>query len=389
MKIAVKILVPLLILAGAFLLGKFLISTKEEPKSQKPKPVVPVVDVITVAPADHEPPVISYGTVQSYFETTVIPQVTGKITEVSKKFKVGEMVKKGDLLATIDGTDFQAALANQQANLALQQRTLAEETILAKQAAEDWLASGRRLEQASDFVLRKPQLATAKANITSAEAAVKKAIADIERTRLTAPYDAVVTERTASVGNLATTQVSLGTLVATEKAEIRLPLTTEQVVRVAMPHQNQTSETLITLTSPNKAGTEWSATLARTEPTIDPQNQVTYVIAEIKAPYEGAEPLAVGTFVNASIPALPIKNAYKIPEAALVNDSYVWVVSKESKLLRAPATRVHSHAGHVYVSISSEDLTPPLRIVSRPLSNFRAGVSVKASKSSEEEGAKE
>ncbi len=387
MKITVKIIVPLLILAGAFLLGKFLVSTKEEPKSQQPKPIVPVVDVITVSPADHTSSVISYGTVQSYFETTVIPQVTGKITKVSEQFKVGERVKKGELLATIDATDYQAALASQQANLALQQRALAEEKILAQQAAEDWVASGRKLTEASDFVLRKPQLSTAQANITSAEAAVDKAIIDIERTQLTAPYDAVVTARTASVGNLATPQVSLGTLIATEKAEIRLPLTAQQTARVVMPAQDQTSQQTISLTSPNNPGVKWSATLARAEPTVDPQNQVSYVIAEITNPYSGEKPLLVGTFVNAAIPALPITNAYEIPESALVNDSYVWLVNEEDKLLRASAARIHSHAGHVYVSISSEEITPPLRIISRPLSNFRAGVTVKPSKTPDQDEA--
>jgi len=379
MKPVVKILVPLLILAGAFLLGKFLISTKEEPTSKKPKPALPVVDVLSVKPGTHEPPVISYGTVQSYFQTTVTPEVSGKITEVSQKFRVGEMVKKGDLLAKIDATDFTSALAAQQANMALQERTLAEEAILAKQAAEDWVASGRKLENATDFVLRKPQLAAAKANISSASESVKKAIVDIERTRITAPYDAVVTARTASVGNLATSQVSLGTLVATEKAEIRLPLTGEQVARITMPGGDQSKETVVTLTSPSKKDAEWSAVLTRTEPTVDPQNQVTYVIAEIDNPYSGAVPLAVGTFVNASIPAASIKDTYKIPEAAVVNDTYVWVISNEEKIIRATATRLHSHADYVYVKISGDDLTPPLRIVSRPLSNFRTGTTVKTS----------
>ena len=379
MKTAIKIIVPLLIIAGAFFLGKFLISKKSEPKSKKAQPVVPVVDVITVSLGDHHSVVNSFGTVQSYFETTLVPQVSGRITEVSKKFQVGEKVKKGELLATIDVTDFQAILANEQGNLALQQSELAEEEILAKQAAEDWVASGRKLDKASDFVLRKPQLAAAKASITSAEAAVKKAIIDIERTNLTAPYDAVVAERTASVGNLATTQVSLGRLIATEKVEVRLPLTAGQVTSISMPAKNQPSDTAITLSSPNDVGIKWDAVLTRVEPTRDTQNQVIYVIAEIQMPYEGDHPLAVGTFVNASIPTLPIKNTYKVPESALVNDSYVWVVTEENKLLRAPATREYSYDDNVYVKIETDEATELLRIVSRPLSNFRDGGAVKAS----------
>lgn len=373
MKAVLKIIVPLLIIGGAFLVGKFLIGTKEDPKSRKPAPVVAQVDVLVAAKGDHAPPVMSFGTVQSYFQTTVTPQVSGEIIEVSPKFRVGEMVKKGDLLARIDATDYQSALATQQANLALQKRTLAEEEIRVRQASEDWLASGRKLSSASDFVLRKPQLAAAKANITSAEAAIQKATADIERTRLTAPYDAVVTERTASLGNLATAQSSLGTLVATERAEIRLPLTAEQAARIKVPSQSP-----ITLTSPNKPDIKWQATLTRTEPTVDPQNQVTYVIAEVKNPYTAQEqPLSVGTFVNASIPAITIKGVYKIPEAALVNDSHVWILDKDEKLKRADAERVYSQGADAFVRIKSKGAEPLLRVVTRPLSNFREGTTVK------------
>jgi len=361
MKYADKIIVPLLILVGAFFLGKYLISLKEKPKSKQPEAVIPVVDVVMVSPDTHKPRVMSFGTVQSYFETIVVPQVSGSITEVAKKFRVGEVVKKGDLLVTLDATDFQTALATEQANFALQKRTLVEEEILAKQAAEDWLESGRKLDSASDFVLRKPQLTTAKANIASA-----------------APYDAVVTASTASVGNFATSQTQLGILVATERAEIRLPLTAEQVAQVKMPGLDKEGGATVHLSHPNHKNIEWSAKLVRREPTVDPQNQVTHVIVEIENPYTAmAEPLAIGSFVNASIPAKPIENVYKIPEAALVNDAHIWVLDEESKLLRLPAERAHSAEGFVYVRVSSESIAPPLRIVSRPLSNFRSATKVR------------
>ena len=151
-----------------------------------------------------------------------------------------------------------------------------------------------------------------------------------------------------------------------------------------MPAKNQPSDTAITLSSPNDVGIKWDAVLTRVEPTRDTQNQVIYVIAEIQMPYEGDHPLAVGTFVNASIPTLPIKNTYKVPESALVNDSYVWVVTEENKLLRAPATREYSYDDNVYVKIETDEATELLRIVSRPLSNFRDGGAVKASAVDEE-----
>ena len=82
----------------------------------------------------------SYGNVGSYFETDLTPQVSGKITFVSPKFRVGETVDTEHLLVQIDPTDYRAALATAEANLTVAERTFEEEKIRAEQAAGDWEA---------------------------------------------------------------------------------------------------------------------------------------------------------------------------------------------------------------------------------------------------------
>jgi RND family efflux transporter MFP subunit len=318
--------------------------------------------------------------VQSYFETQLTPEVNGKITFVSPKFRVGEMINKGEVLATIDDSDYQAALATRKATLTLQESALAEEVIRAQQAAEDWKASGRELSSASDFVLRKPQLSAAKANIDAAQTAIDKAEVDLTRTQIKAPYDAVITSRNASLGNYATAQNSLGTLIATDKAEVRIPLTAEQMKRI---HFSGNKPLQLTLTSPSKPNLEWLAKLTRMEPTLDPQNQVSYAIATIENPYTNeVAPLPVGSFVNVSIPATEITDAYQVPESALVNDGYVWLVDDENKLVRAEATRIQSDATSAYVRIKLKDIEPPLNVISRPLSNFHTGTVVESNQQS-------
>lgn len=374
MNIIIRTIVSLLIIAAGVGIAWQLVLSRPDTKSKPLRVVTPKVDYISVPMGNHRPAVVSYGTVQSYFETMLTPEVNGKITYVSPKFRVGEMVTEGEVLATIDESDYQSALATQKANLILNESALAEEEIRAKQAAEDWKASGRDLSSASDFVLRKPQLAAARANISAAQIAIEKAEVDLNRTKIKAPYDAVVTSRTASLGNYATAQNSLGTLVATEKAEVRIPLTAEQMKRIQLLGDSKLE---LTLTSPGSPNTKWTAELTRMEPTIDPQNQVSYGIATIENPYStDTTPLPVGTFVNVSIPTIEIKDVYQIPESALVNDEYVWLVDAEQKLVRAEATRIQSDASFAYVKIKSKGMDPPLNIVSRPLSNFRAGTKV-------------
>jgi RND family efflux transporter MFP subunit len=369
MKTALKIIIPLAVIVFALLGFRFLGSLKPAPKTMVPPPVVPAVDVLTVSPEDHAPPVMSYGTVGSYFETDLTPQVSGRITFVSPKFRVGETVDTEHLLVQIDPTDYRAALATQEANLTVAERTFEEEKIRAEQAAGDWEASGRKLSAATDFVLRKPQLAAARAGIDSAKAAIEKARADLERTEIRAPFAAVITARNASPGNQASPQASLGALVSTEKVEIRLPLTADQAARVVLPAK-------ATLTSPLKPGASWEAELVRMDPTVDTRNQVIYAVAEIADPFAaGKEPLPVGIFANASILAKPIAASYRVPEAAYVNDGFVWTVDAEGKIARLAAERIYAFEGHVY--LKAPEGSGEVRIVALPLGNFREGMKVK------------
>jgi len=373
MKIALKIILPIAILVAAVLGFRGLASLKPAPKSQQPPPIVPMVELVRVSSKIHAPPVLSFGTVSSYFETGLTPQVSGKITYVSPKFRVGETLGTDHLLVKIDPTDFQAALASAEADLTVAERTFAEEEIRAEQAAGDWKASGRDVSKASAFVLRKPQLAAAQANIESVKASIVKARADLDRTEVFAPFPAIVTARSASPGNQASPQTSLGTLVSTEKVEVRLPLTASQLARVKLP-------TTATLTSPLKPGVSWEATLVRLEPTVDSQNQVIHAVAEVTDPFaEGETPLTVGIFANASIEAAAIPDSFQIAEASLVNDSYFWTVNDSGELEKIEAQRLHTFEGYAYVRPDGGEKAD-LDVVSRPLSNFKNGMKVKTAR---------
>ncbi len=375
MNILIRLVVVALILLLAYGVRLKLIASKPEPKSQKITEVVPLVDIIEVSREKHLPDIKSFGTVRSFFETTLSSEVEGKIISVSPSFKVGELVPAGEILVTIDSADFETEYTTAKADLVLMQSALDEEQVRQKQAKDDWLASGRRLETASDFVLRKPQMAAAEAGVTSAQAAVDRASLQLERTKIRAPYAAVVTERSASLGNFSNSQISLGTLVATEKAEVRIPLTPEQMQRVAFSNANKPK---VILKDPNNDHLEWSAQLTNIEPTVDAQNQVSYGIATVEQPYTNETGvLPIGTFVSVTLPCAGEINSYKIPESALVNDRHIWLLDSENKLIRADGKRLINEGAISYVEIDSGELKSPLRIVSRPLSNFRTGSLVK------------
>ena len=370
-----------LVIVGAVFLVKGWIAGKPERVVKKPPVVVPQAEYVARSLGTETPTISTFGTTRSFFETTLSAQVGGELKEVSARFNAGNRVSRGELLVEIDSADFLTAIAESETNVSQAKQSLAEEKTLSALAAEDWVDSGRRLEDAADFTLRKPQLAAAEASVSSAEAQLQQARLNLERTKVRAPFDAIVTARSASPGNVVSVGLSLGTLVSRDKAEVRLPLTPEQVSLIKVPMSGASLDlaeaTEARVETPSQPGKEWQARLVRTEPGVNLENQVIYVIGQIEMPFEDAEQfLPLGAFVNVEIVGKPIPDCYHIPATALVDDSFVWVIGEDETLKKVAAKRLYSSKELNLVRLEDSSLKDPVHISTRPLPSFTEGEKV-------------
>jgi len=370
------------ILIIAFLIVKVMISSKPEREIRTPPVIIASVSYIESTAKTITPTISTYGNIRSYYEAQLSAQVTGEIIHISPAFNSGQSVNKGDILVEIDPANYLAIIAKEEASLASAEQALSEENIRSRLAAEDWTRSGRALADATDLTLRKPQLGAANATVASAKAILQKAQLDLDRTKIRAPYEAIVQSRSASPGNVVNTGSILGTLVAKERAEIRLPLTPNQVKRLTLPLNDSSRSAAnsleATLTTPSQPGVTWTATISRTEPSVDAQNQVIYVVGEIEAPFDDPQAfLPIGAFVDARIGANPIENAHAVPNTALVEDAYIWLIDENTTLKKQDVTRILSEEDSLILRISGSAPSGPLKIATRPLASFREGQAVK------------
>jgi RND family efflux transporter MFP subunit len=116
-------------------------------------------------------------------------------------FKDGQLVRKGELLFTIDRRPFEASLAQAQANLSQARANLAY--------AEADLERGQGLVRGSTitqqtFDQRTQAKRVAEASVKAQEAAVRQANLDLEFTELRAPVAGRIGDRRVSAGNLVT-----------------------------------------------------------------------------------------------------------------------------------------------------------------------------------------
>ena len=185
-----KPILPIIILLAAGSITAMLVIFKPDAAELTQERPITSVEVIAVQPQSIQLTVSSQGTLLPTVETDLIAEVSGRVIKVSDSFRIGNHFRKGDRLIKIDPADYEAAAANASADLADAELALAQELAQSEQAAADWQALGDG--KASDLTLRKPQLAQAKARIASAEARLKRALRDLARTEIIAPYDGIV-----------------------------------------------------------------------------------------------------------------------------------------------------------------------------------------------------
>ncbi|TKB47206.1 efflux RND transporter periplasmic adaptor subunit [Thalassotalea mangrovi] len=301
-----------------------------KPPEEKPQEdVVPIVAVKDVTLGSLSLDVSSYGVMQPKYETQLIAQVSGQIVKLSDTFVRGGFVEKGELLAQIDPSDYEAALVDAEATLASAQAALELEKAQGKVAEREW----QRIKDTSptELSLRKPQLAQEMARVKAAEAAVKRARRNLQRTKIVAPYDALVADRNVGLGAVVGMGNPMGTVMSIANGEIRLPVANNQLRFL----KNQGVGSSVTLTSDQAAsGQSWQGKVVRSEGVIDNQSRMSYLVVEVTDPYalqQQKSPLKFGTYLNASIDGIKVEDAALVPRH-LVLDQQVAIMNGDDAL---------------------------------------------------------
>ncbi|MCB1706427.1 MAG: efflux RND transporter periplasmic adaptor subunit [Halioglobus sp.] len=179
---------------AALVLGATLLAacTAEE---QAP-PVLEVV-VDTVAREPFQPVYRHVGRLQAENDVAIQARVTGYL--VSRDFREGELVQAGDVLYTIDASEYEAALARAKADLAAAEanQVNAEGNY---ERGKELLPKGAISQSEMDNLKAKKR--DADARIESAKAQVTSAAVNLSYTRILAPITGRIGHSSASVGDL-------------------------------------------------------------------------------------------------------------------------------------------------------------------------------------------
>lgn len=303
----------------------------------------------------HTVQLTSQGVIRTHNATSLTPQVGGRVSFISPHFEDGAFFNEGDVLLKLETADYETDLESAKAQLARAEAAFAQEEARAKQALLNWKDAGFK-EDASDLVLRKPQLREAEANVRSTASSLKRAERNLARTQVKAPYDGRVRKRHIGLGQQVGASTALGDIFSTDFAEVRLPLTSRDLTYFTPPNKPNTplkktrpirftsiharhndDETKANDKSENsKKFPDWPGVILRAEGELDTESRQLFIIARIDDPFgiRSEKPsLFIGQPVKATIDAETLNDVYVIPRKNLSGLNEILIV-REGKLKR-------------------------------------------------------
>ncbi|WKJ92370.1 efflux RND transporter periplasmic adaptor subunit [Methylomonas montana] len=332
-----KTLLPILVLLAAAGTAWAIIAAKPQTVQQSAEPAIPKVNVVRVEPQSLRLNVMSQGVVTPRETIDLVSEVGGKLVQVHPAMVAGGFFAANELLLTIDPRDYDYAIVAAEAQLAEAQRVLINEQAQVEQAQSEWQALGEG--EPSPLALRKPQLAEAQAKLKAAEADLAKAKLNRSRCELRAPFAGRVLSKQAGLGQYIPSGAVVARIYASDVAEIRLPIGTEQLAFLELPlGQNGKAGRWPTVTlRAELAGKpqRWQGRIVRSEAALDDNSGQLYLVAQVAEPFRETPdrpPLLSGLFVQAEIEGVRRDGLFTLPRTALSSLQQAKLVNAEQRL---------------------------------------------------------
>jgi RND family efflux transporter MFP subunit len=338
-----KILLPIVIIVVTIALMMIIFKNPPTTKKAKPSKAAQITVVTTtLSPQYYQVIVQSFGTVKPRTQSVLFAQVSGQVNKVSEQFRAGGFFEQGDMLLQLDDRDYRAEVKIAQASLMSAKQNMQEEGARVKQAKADWKRLGNG-QTPNALVLRQPQYQAAKAQVLSAQASLDKVNLSLERTIIVAPYAGRILSKSVDIGQVISSNTQLATIFAVDYVEIRLPIKNKDLPLMKLPEEYRNTHVQskgqgsdssmisnVVISSDLMGEQVWQGQIVRTESAIDEMSQQLYVVAQIIRPYDseynpGAQ-IKMGQYVTANITGRKVENALVIPNSAIYQGSYVYIV---------------------------------------------------------------
>ena len=377
-----------------------VVKTGPRPMRKPPQESIQKVTAIKAVEIPFSPVIHGFGEAKPDKTWSAITQISGKIIELNPNLQNGKFLRKGDLIAKIDETEYRLAIDKAKAetakihadmeqlnvkkqNLASQKAILDKMLTLNKKNLErnrllnaDKNISDQELEKEELTVLQQEntitslqseinlipaQISAYEAQLASAAAALKQAELNASYAVITAPFDGRVTDVNAELLQFAATGTILCKLDSIAKAEVETNIAPDLLAILPPGKTKKETEQSpkdmrdllgFTVETADQDDFRWPAYFLRFGEKVDPNTRMLPVVIGVDNPYGIGEdeskstphlPLGRGLFCKVSIKGSE-RSEIVLPRYAVHEDS-VYVV-EDGKLVIRPVVVKYNLGAH-------------------------------------------
>ena len=408
MRIAPKILLPIILIAASLAGAGYLRATRPDVTPAPETEQIWSVRAAAVEHGDHQPTLELYGELVASRAVTIRPKVAGEVVDVSEKLLDGGRFAEGEMMLRIDPFDYQAAIDDLEAQMAEAEARRTE--LVANRATEEMMLvldrdqlglierdveryerlSGSRAasEKALDdarialsrqtgtvsqreqaIVMLEARLAQQDAAIRRLAVALRRAERDLADTEIDAPFAGVITDVDAQIGRQLAANDAVARLIDDRSLEIAFQLADADFGRLwqsGLIGREITGRWRLgaaTFTLP--------ATIARVVPTIDPTSGGVTVYARLDGDHRDV-PLRPGAFIEVEMQDRLYEDVVELPASALFGSDTVYVI--EDDRLRAESVELIAASGDRV--LIAADIAEGARILTSRLAEVAPGLRV-------------
>ncbi len=347
----------ILCLAGG--ISVFFILTKPEPKKVSSEVLPSTVSIVEAKRATGTVWVEAMGTVKAVKDLKIISEVGGRVIWINEKLIPGGIIQKGEVIAKIEETDYEIAVEQAEANLAMAKKELLIQEGAARSAKvmED-MSKISASSQAKELRMKVPHIQAAEANLRASEKLLEQAKKNLVRTEILAPYKILIESEDIEVGNYVTRLSSIAEAYGTDAfwVEVNIPLSKLQFLNIPGINSTQGSKAKVTLQG-TKGAKEVvkNGRLLRLAGSLDASGRMAKILIEVDDPLglesgNRSEVLLLNSYVKVELEGRKLNSMIQLPREYLREGDTVWLMDDSSKLVINSVTIAWRDQDSVYIS---------------------------------------
>ncbi len=431
-QVIIRIIICIVVLVVGFLGMNKLANLKEPPVEAKQSERVLQVKGKTVTTEDIQTTLSGYGEVKPVNTVAISPEVSGRVVYVHPNLEVGGIIPHGQTLLKVDSRVYVAthreavAALHQLENTVLRlekqysldqdrQATIERNRELAgldfqrlqqlykvnnvgtrsgvDKAEQAYNAAIDQADQMANALTLYPlQIQEINSSIEAAQARISIASVNLERCRITAPFEGRVKSVAVETGQIVSPGQPVITLADDTNLEIRVALDARDARRWLQLEARKSNMSGSWFSKPipvscaitwtdNPEAPPWTGELNRVVQ-FNPQTRTLTVAVQIKSREQSrkedtAFPLVEGMFCRVDIPGKSLRGVIRLPRWSVSFENTVYMANDQSRLTTVPVTVIWHEGEDVFIS---KGLNPGQTVVvtrlTDPLENTLLAVSL-------------